>query len=96
MIESSSIKPIELTISLPLNGCSSRRVVHQGQLSEEVSRLVSLEIFLLSTNELVTVKLPRLDDVESIPLFSFLNHVVIKLGVDLLHSINHNPNILFV
>ena len=96
MIEGRPIQSKEFAFPLGFNRSSSRSIVHQGKFSKEFSRVVGLEIGLGSRKDFVAIKLSRIDNVESISLFSLDNHVLGSRSMNFLHRINNDVQVFLV
>ena len=92
--KSRTIHSIHFTGSLTLDSRSSGSIVHQWQLTEWLTWFVSLQVSLLSANDLGAIVLSRGYDVKRIALFAFLDDVLVRNGWEFFHSGNDSVHIL--
>ena len=96
VVEGGTVEAEQLARSLALDGGGTRGVVHEGQLSEEVTSVVGLEVGLLAGNDLEAVELSLVDDVQSVSLFALSDHCLCGLGVHFLHGVDDDAEVFLV
>ena len=96
MVEGGPIESEELACSLALDGGGSWSIVHEGQLTKELSRFVGLEVGLLAIDDLEAVKVSLIDDVKRISLLPLSDDRLTWLSCHFFHSIDDNAQIFLI
>ena len=76
------------------NRSSSLGTVHQGQLTEQLTRFIGFQICLFAIDDLSALELSVPNDIEHISIISFLYYWLLSNCPLLLHRIDHNLEVL--
>ena len=96
LTESDSVQWVKFSWSFDLDGSSSGGIVHQGQLTESVTVLVSFQELIFTVDNLPTFILTWLDNEKSVTVFSFINDGFIFLCDFFLHGADEGFFVLVV
>lgn len=96
MVEGGAVESEELARSLALDGSGSRCVVHEGELTEEFSGFVGLEVGLLAVDDLEAVEVSLVDDVESVSLLPLSDDGLAGLSGHFFHGIDDDAQIFLI
>ena len=96
MIEGCPIQSVKFACCFAFDWSLTRSIIHQCELTKELSCLVCLEICLFLLNHFPTVILPLIDDVENVSLLALGDDGLSWFSQHLFHGINNNVQIVLI
>lgn len=96
VLESGSVKLIQLASYFTFDGGSSWGIVHQGKLTKSLTNFVGFQIGGPGVNHLLAIVLATADNVKGVAFFSFGNDRLSFAYFEGLGSFDDTLHILFV